>query len=199
MTGSRGPALYSRVPADLLVRLDSEAESADLTKQEIVTEALEFYFGISPGDDPAALDRAISRLDDEINDINQRLDDLTESLQRKQQQRDIMISKRDDLIDDTVEYHDWMDDILAELDQRPVRISMFTPQLKEAAAREKGRSTSANVDAVVQDLIDRADEVGPDIPDDKWGDYVMQKNVTPAAATADGGVESSIYSGGDGS
>jgi len=197
MTGSNRHPVFARVPADLVVHLDNEAESGDMTKQDVITEALEFYFGIDAGDDPAALDRAISRLDDEIDDINQQIDDLTESVQRKQQQRDIMISKRDDLIDDTVKYHDWMDDILAELDGRPVRISMFTPQLKEAAAREKGRATTANVDAVVQDLIDRAEDVGPDIPDDKWGDYVMQKNVTPAAATADGGVESSIYPGGD--
>jgi len=197
MTGSRGPALYSRVPADLLVRLDNEAESTDLTKQEIVTEALEFYFGVDPGDDPAALDRAISRLEDDIHDINQQIDDLSESVQRKQKQLDIMISKRDDLVEDTVRYQDWMDDILADLDRRPVRITMFTPELKDAAAREKGRSTSANVEAVVQDLIDRAEDVGPDIPDDKWGDYVTQKNVTPAAATADGGDDRSIYSGGD--
>jgi len=199
MTGSNRHPVFARVPADLVVHLDNEAESGDMTKQDVITEALEFYFGIDAGDDPAALDRAISRLDDEIDDINQQIDDLTESVQRKQQQRDIMISKRDDLIDDTVGYHDWMDEILAELDWRPVRTSMFTPQLKEAAARETGRATSANVDAVVQDLIDRAGDVGPDIPDDKWGDYVMEKNVTPAAATADGGVESSIYSGGDGS
>jgi len=197
MTGSRGPALYSRVPADLLVRLDNEAESTDLTKQDIVTEALEFYFGVDPGDDPAALDRAISRLEDDIHDINQQIDDLSESVQRKQKQLDIMISKRDDLVEDTVRYQDWMDDILADLDRRPVRITMFTPELKDAAAREKGRSTSANVEAVVQDLIDRAEDVGPDIPDDKWGDYVTQKNVTPAAATADGGDDRSIYSGGD--
>jgi len=197
MTGSSRHPVFARVPADLAVMLDNEAESTDMKKQDVVTEALEFYFGVDPGDDPAALDRAISRLEDDIADINQQIDDLTESVQRKQNQIDIMISKRDDLVEDTVRYQDWMDDILADLDRRPVRITMFTPELKDAAAREKGRSTSANVEAVVQDLIDRAEDVGPDIPDDKWGDYVTQKNVTPAAATADGGDDGSIYSGGD--
>ena len=197
MTGSSRHPVFARVPADLVVMLDDEAESTDMTKQDVVTEALEFYFGVDAGDDPAALDRAISRLEDDIADINQQIDELSESVQRKQNQLDIMISKRDDLIDDTVRYQDWMDDLLAELDRRPVRISMFTPELKDAAVREKGRATSANVQAVVQDLIDRAEDVGPDIPDDKWGDYVMGKNVTPAAATADGGDDRSIYSGGD--
>lgn len=197
MTGSSRHPVFARVPADLVVMLDDEAESTDMTKQDVVTEALEFYFGVDAGDDPAALDRAISRLEDDIADINEQIDELSESVQRKQNQLDIMISKRDDLVEDTVRYQDWMDDILADLDRRPVRITMFTPELKDAAAREKGRSTSANVEAVVQDLIDRAEDVGPDIPDDKWGDYVTQKNVTPAAATADGGDDRSIYSGGD--
>jgi uncharacterized coiled-coil DUF342 family protein len=133
--------------------LDNEAESTDLTKQDIVTEALEFYFGVDPGDDPAALDRAISRLEDDIHDINQQIDDLSESVQRKQKQLDIMISKRDDLVEDTVRYQDWMDDILADLDRRPVRITMFTPELKDAAAREKGRSTSANTGRKTWDRI----------------------------------------------
>jgi hypothetical protein len=109
MTSGR-VGVYADLPVDIVQYLDEEASKTAKSKWEILAESLELYFGIDPADDPDALERAICRIREDMNDIESSIDDLTDQLERKRSQVHMLESKREDIIDSRDSYVDLLDD-----------------------------------------------------------------------------------------
>jgi len=188
MTSGR-VGVYADLPVDIVQYLDEEASKTAKSKWEILAESLELYFGIDPADDPDALERAIFRLREDMNDIESSIDDLTDQLERKRSQVHMLESKREDIIAGRDSYVDHLDDFLDQLAKNDFRAIALTKNGLEDAARSKfGRPTDSNIQKVIDDMRDRAAATDRDIAPWKWDPSIPKSgNRNPVTAAADGG------------
>jgi chromosome segregation ATPase len=188
MTSGR-VGVYADLPVDIVQYLDEEASKTAKSKWEILAESLELYFGIDPADDPDALERAICRLREDMNDIESSIDDLTDQLERKRSQVHMLESKREDIIAGRDSYVDHLDDFLDQLAKNDFRAIALTKNGLEDAARSKfGRPTDSNIQKVIDDMRDRAAATDRDIAPWKWDPSIPKSgNRNPVTAAADGG------------
>jgi chromosome segregation ATPase len=188
MTSGR-VGVYADLPVDIVQYLDEEASKTAKSKWEILAESLELYFGIDPADDPDALERAICRLREDMNDIESSIDDLTDQLERKRSQVHMLESKREDIIAGRDSYVDHLDYFLDQLAKNDFRAIALTKNGLEDAARSKfGRPTDSNIQKVIDDMRDRAAATDRDIAPWKWDPSIPKSgNRNPVTAAADGG------------
>jgi chromosome segregation ATPase len=188
MTSDR-VGVYADLPVDIVHILDEEASKTDKSKWEILAESLELYFGIDPTDDPDALERAICRLREDMNDIESSIDELTDQLERKRSQVQMLESKREDIIADRDSYVDLLDDLLDQLARNDFRaIALTNHGLKDAARSKFGRPTESNIQKVIDDMRDRAAATDREIAPWKWDPSLPKSgNRNPVTAAADGG------------
>jgi len=188
MTSGR-VGVYADLPVDIVQYLDEEASKTAKSKWEILAESLELYFGIDPADDPDALERAICRLREDMNDIESSIDDLTDQLERKRSQVHMLESKREDIIAGRDSYVDHLDDFLDQLAKNDFRAIALTKNGLEDAARSKfGRPTDSNIQNVIDDMRERAAATDRDIAPWKWDPSIPKSgNRNPVTAAADGG------------
>jgi len=188
MTSDR-VGVYADLPVNIVQYLDEEASKTAKSKWEILAESLELYFGIDPADDPDALERAICRLQEDMDDIESSIDELTDQLERKRSQVHMLESKREDIIDERESYDDLLDDLLDQLAKNDFRaIALTKSGLKEAAWSKFGRATDSNIQKVIDDMRDRAEATGRKIAPWKWDPSIPKSgNRNPVTAAADGG------------
>lgn len=173
--------LFARIPASLKYLVDE----ADRSNKEIVVSALETELGVASDDSVAVIDRRIARLEDELEDEKERLEQRRDRLSSIQSELERARDIREQKVDEDGSYEDRLDAVLdrmeggdlgavfpthAVLDELRQEFDRSNQEihldLQQRAADQERSLTVADFKQALR--ADDADERTPIA--DKWGD-----------------------------
>lgn len=173
--------LFARIPASLKYLVDE----ADRSNKDIVVSALETELGVASDDSVAVIDRRITRLEDELEDEKERLEQRRDRLSSIQSELERARDIREQKVDEDGSYDDRLDDVLDRMEAEDLGAVFPTHAVLDELRQEFDRSNQEiHLDlqqrAAEQDraltVADfkqalRADDADERTPiADKWGD-----------------------------
>lgn len=173
--------ISAEIPSSVNEALEAEKDRRGTPKWKIITDGLRLELGLDAESELAGLQRRIQRLEDERAELEDQREATVEEISEIDEELARLRDEKERIEENRASFEETLDEILAELEaDRSKTAYAFRSELRSAATLEYGQATEETISEVVEDLRDRASEIGAEVREEQFENWITGRQTTRA-------------------